>query len=76
MKLLSPPGQSSPQPAPVIEEYTNQGEPKNFIKTALSLKGSVTPRVLPRVGVAALYFTRGLLRGEALSAVLDSHHAV
>jgi len=39
----------------VIEEFTNHGESKSFIVTALSLRGSVTPRVLPRVAVAALY---------------------
>lgn len=45
----------SVSPAAVIEEFTNQGEPKHFMKTALSWSGSVTPRVLPRVVVAALY---------------------
>lgn len=38
-----------------LEELANQGEPKHFLKTALAWRGSVTPRVLPRVGVAALY---------------------
>ena len=39
----------------VIEEFTNQGEPKSFIRTALSWRGSVTPRVLPRVIITAIY---------------------
>jgi len=38
-----------------IEEYTNQGEAKSFIRTALSWKGSVTPRVLSRVIITAVY---------------------
>ncbi len=38
-----------------VEELTNQGEPKSFIRTALSWTGSVTPRVLPRVVVVAIY---------------------
>lgn len=42
-------------PVAVVNEFTNQGEHKSFIKTALAWKGSVTPRVLPRVAVAALY---------------------
>lgn len=41
--------------AMAIDEYTNQGEPKNFLQTAVTWTGSVTPRVLPRVAVAALY---------------------
>lgn len=41
--------------AAVVDEFTNQGEPKNFLRTALFWTGSVTPRVLPRVGVTALY---------------------
>ncbi len=36
-------------------ELTNHGEPKSFLKTALAWKGSVTPRVLPRVGITAAY---------------------
>lgn len=43
------------QKGAVLHEYTNQGEYKNFFRTAVTLTGSVTPRVLPRVGVAALY---------------------
>lgn len=42
-------------PSAVVEEYTNQGESKNFFRTAVTWTGSVTPRVLPRVVVAALY---------------------
>lgn len=38
-----------------VEPLTNQGEAKSFLKTALAWSGSVTPRVLPRVFVAALY---------------------
>ncbi len=36
-------------------ELTNKGEAKHFLATALAWKGSVTPKVLPRVIVAALY---------------------
>jgi len=36
---------------------TNQAEAKSFLATALAWQGSVTPRVLPRVAVAALYAT-------------------
>src|SRR5690606_24888589 len=39
----------------ISEELVNQPEAKNFLRTALAWTGSVTPRVLPRVGVAALY---------------------
>ena len=46
-------------------DLTNQEEPKSFIRTALSWQGSVTPRVLPRVFVVALY---------ALGVVLLSQH--
>ncbi len=42
-------------PSNVIEEFTNHGEPKSFIRTALCWRGSVTPRVLPRVVVTAIY---------------------
>lgn len=38
-----------------IEEFANQGEAKNFLRTALAWTGSVTPRVLPRVAAAAIY---------------------
>lgn len=47
--------QETESPAAVIKEFTNQGEPKHFLRTALAWSGSVTPKVLPRVGVAALY---------------------
>ena len=47
--------QESPTPADVIEKFTNQGEAKSFTKTALAWRGSVTPRVLPRVFVVVLY---------------------
>lgn len=47
-----------PIPAPAaIEEFTNQGEAKHFLRTALAWTGSVTPRVLPRVAATALYAT-------------------
>lgn len=36
---------------------TNQAESKSFLATALAWQGSVTPRVLPRVAVAAVYAT-------------------
>lgn len=36
-------------------EIPNRGESKHFLTTALAWQGSVTPRVLPRVAVAALY---------------------
>ncbi len=36
---------------------SNQPESKSFLATALAWHGSVTPRVLPRVGVAAMYST-------------------
>jgi len=39
----------------VIPEFTNHGESKSFFKTATAWTGSVTPRVLPRVAVAAVY---------------------
>ncbi len=39
----------------VISGLTNQEEAKNFFRTAIAWKGSVTPRVLPRVAVAAVY---------------------
>lgn len=42
-------------PPAVIEKFTNQGEAKNFLRTALAWTGSVTPRVLPRVIVTAVY---------------------
>ncbi len=45
----------SDSPPAIIEEFTNHGEYKSFLKTALSWKGSVTPRVLPRTLIAALY---------------------
>jgi len=38
-----------------IDRFTNQPEAKDFIRTALAWTGSVTPRVLPRVFIAALY---------------------
>lgn len=49
--------QRAKTPAAVVDEYTNQGEPKSFFRTALTWTGSVTPRVLPRVAIAALYAT-------------------
>jgi len=42
-------------PAAPIGGLTNQGEAKNFLRTALAWTGSVTPRVLPRVLAAAAY---------------------
>lgn len=39
----------------IVENLTNQGEAKSFLKTALSWNGSVTPRVLPRVAVVVIY---------------------
>jgi len=42
-------------PAAAIVEFTNQGEAKHFLRTALAWTGSVTPRVLPRVFAAAVY---------------------
>lgn len=45
----------TPPPPGVIKEYTNRGEAKCFLKTALGWTGSVTPRVLPRVIAAAFY---------------------
>ncbi len=44
-----------PRATGIIEELENQGEAKDFIKTALAWTGSVTPRVLPRVVVTAIY---------------------
>lgn len=38
-----------------VEQFTNQAEPKNFLLTAITWTGSVTPRVLPRVIISALY---------------------
>ena len=37
------------------KDLTNQIEHKSFLKTALAWKGSVTPRILPRLGWAFLY---------------------
>ncbi len=37
------------------QTLTNKGESKNFLRTALAWRGSVTPRVLPRVGATVLY---------------------
>lgn len=55
MSLLINKRQESKTPVAVIEKFTNQGEQKNFMKTALSWAGSVTPKVLPRVAVASIY---------------------
>lgn len=54
-RWVSQHGEGSDSRPTVIEEFTNQGESKSFIKTALSWRGSVTPRVLPRVAVTSLY---------------------
>lgn len=43
------------KPAMEIQELSNQPEAKSFLRTALAWRGSVTPRVLPRVIVAAVY---------------------
>ena len=40
-----------------VTSLTNQAESKSFLATALAWQGSVTPRVLPRVAVAAAYAT-------------------
>lgn len=40
---------------------TNQAESKSFLATALAWQGSVTPRVLPRVALAAVYATAAYL---------------
>lgn len=44
-------------PSKVLEEnkYVNMPESKSFLGTALAWQGSVTPRVLPRFAIAALY---------------------
>lgn len=44
-----------------ISGLTNRSEEKNFLKTALAWRGSISPRVLPRVAAAALYSTINLL---------------
>lgn len=51
--------QKSPDAIETSEQgsLTNQAESKSFLATALAWQGSVTPRVLPRVAVAALYAT-------------------
>ena len=40
-----------------LTSLTNQAESKSFLATALAWHGSVTPRVIPRVAVAAAYAT-------------------
>lgn len=49
-------GQPVPtEPAGSAADLVNQGEAKHFLKSALAWKGSVTPKVLPRVLVSAIY---------------------
>ena len=38
-----------------LQELSNQPEAKNFLRTAFAWRGSVTPRVLPRVAATAVY---------------------
>lgn len=40
---------------PSAKGLTNKGEAKSFLTTALAWTGSVTPRVLPRVFISAVY---------------------
>ena len=42
-------------PSPSISVLTSKPESKSFLRTALTWQGSATPRVLPRVLVAAAY---------------------
>lgn len=46
----------------------NRGESKEFIKTALAWVGSVSPRVLPRVGFATLYSVLAFATVQAFPA--------
>ncbi len=55
MKCLSLLNRRGAAPSAAKVELTNQGESKNFLRTALAWTGSVTPRVLPRVAAAAIY---------------------
>lgn len=41
--------------SPDLEAISNRGENKFFLKTALAWKGSVTPKVLPRILVTLAY---------------------
>ncbi len=47
----------SPKTQNDISWLANRGEEKSFIRTALTWKGSVTPRVLPRMFLFAVYST-------------------
>ena len=53
-----------------LTSLTNQAESKLFVATALAWQGSVSPRVLPRVAVAAAYATAVCLVASTFPEVL------
>lgn len=57
-----------PKVAEPSYELPNQGESKDFLRTALAWRGSITPRVLPRVAAAAVYSAVVLLLADLVPA--------